>query len=78
MEIRQHINKYIQKNISCNNKKDLDKYEARVLKNIKTVMVRRKFTQSYIYLIRGLYILDIETIIKSINLLTKTEYNNIL
>ena len=72
------IIKYILKNISCNNKKDLDKYEEKVLKNIKTVMVRRKFTYNYIYLIRGLYILDIEIIIKSINLLTKTEYNNIL
>jgi ADP-ribose pyrophosphatase YjhB (NUDIX family) len=72
------ILKYIQKNISCNNKKDLDIYEEKILQNIKTVMVRRKFTYNYIYIIRGLYDMDLENIIKSINLLTIHEYNNIL
>ena len=72
------IIKYIQKNISCNNKKDLDIYEDKISKSIKVLMVRRKHTYNYIYLIRGLYSIELESIIRSINLLTKTEYNNIM
>ena len=72
------ILKYIQKNISCNNKKDLDIYEDKISNNIQALMVRRKQTYNYIYLIRGLYNIELESIIKSINLLTKTEYENIL
>lgn len=72
------IIKYIQKNISCNNKKDLDIYEDKISTSIETLMVRRKYTYNYIYLIRGLYNIELENIIKSINLLTKSEYNNII
>jgi ADP-ribose pyrophosphatase YjhB (NUDIX family) len=72
------IIKYIQKNISCNNKKDLDIYEEKISTNIQTLMVRRKQTYNYIYIIRGLYNIDLESIIKSINLLTKIEYENLL
>jgi len=72
------IIKYIQKNISCNNKKDLDIYDERILKTINIIMVRRKFTFNYIYLVKGLYTLELENIIKSINLITHNEYNNLL
>jgi hypothetical protein len=41
-------------------------------------MVRRKHTYDYVHIIRGIYDLNIENLIKSINLLTKKEYNNIL
>ena len=41
-------------------------------------MVRRKHTYNYIHLIRGGYELNIEQIIKSINLLTFNEYNKLL
>jgi 8-oxo-dGTP pyrophosphatase MutT (NUDIX family) len=71
------INKYIQKNISCNNKKDLDIYDTIVLNSIKSLIVRRNYTYNYIHLIKGLYELEIETIIKSINLLTVDEYINL-
>lgn len=71
------INKYIQKNISCNNKKDLDLYDIRVLNNTNSLIVRRKYTYNFIHLIRGLYDLEIETIIKSINLLTFSEYRDL-
>ena len=72
------INKYIQKNISCNNKKDLDIYELKVLNLTNSLIVRRKYTYNFIHLIRGLYELEIETIIKSINLLTHIEYNYLI
>ena len=72
------VNKYIQKNISCNNRKDLDLYESKVTKNIEYLLVRRKQTYNYIHLIRGIYELDIENIIKSINLLTIVEYNKLI
>ena len=70
--------KYIQKNISCNNKKDLDIYEDKISNTIDILMVRRKHTYNYIYLIRGMYSIEIESIIKSINLLTRIEYENLL
>lgn len=72
------VNKYIQKNISCNNKKDLDLYEKRVSNEIDCIIVRRKLSFNYIHLIRGLYGLEIEDIIKSINLVTFDEYNKLL
>jgi 8-oxo-dGTP pyrophosphatase MutT (NUDIX family) len=72
------INKYIQKNLSCNNRKDLDIYENKVIKETEYLMVRRKYTFNYIHLIRCIYELNLENIIKSINLLTKKEYENIL
>jgi 8-oxo-dGTP pyrophosphatase MutT (NUDIX family) len=71
------VNKYIQKNISCNNRKDLDLYDNKVSKNIELLMVRRKQTYNYIHLIRGIYELEIENIIRSINLLTNTEYTKL-
>jgi 8-oxo-dGTP pyrophosphatase MutT (NUDIX family) len=71
------INKYIQKNISCNNKKDLDFFEQKMEKNNRYLMVRRKYTFNYIHIIRGLYDLELESIVKSINLLTKDEYDNL-
>jgi len=70
--------KYIQKNISCNNNKDLELYEDKIENSIEVIMVRTKKTYNYIYLIRGLYTVDLENIIQSINLLTKQEYENIL
>jgi len=72
------INKYIKKNVSCNNRKDLDIYETKVSESIEYLIVRRRLTYNYIYLIRGLYDLEIENIIKSINLLTKDEYNKLI
>jgi len=72
------INKYIQKNISCNNRKDLDIFERKIITNTNYLMVRRKHTYNYIHIIRGLYDIEIEGIIKSINLLTYKEYQNIL
>jgi ADP-ribose pyrophosphatase YjhB (NUDIX family) len=72
------INKYIQKNISCNNKKDLDLFENKIVKTTEYLMVRRKYSYDYIHIIRGLYDMNIENLIKSINLLTKREYSNIL
>jgi 8-oxo-dGTP pyrophosphatase MutT (NUDIX family) len=72
------INKYIQKNISCNNRKDLDLYETKVSKSIEYLIVRRRQTYNYIHLIRGLYDIDLENIIKSINLLTKEEYTKLV
>jgi ADP-ribose pyrophosphatase YjhB (NUDIX family) len=71
------VNKYIQKNISCNNRKDLDLFESKVLKGTEYLMVRRKHTYNYIHLIRGMYEIELEQIIKSINLLTYTEYINL-
>lgn len=72
------INKYIQKNIGCNNKKDLDLFENKIIKTTEYLMVRRKHTYDYIHIVRGIYDINIENLIKSINLLTKIEYNNIL
>ena len=72
------ISKYIQKNISCNNKKDLDIYEKKTLSDIDILMVRRNYTFNYIYLIRGIYDIEIENIIKCINLLTQSEYEKIM
>ena len=72
------ISKYIQKNISCNNKKDLDIYEKKILSDVDILMVRRNHTFNYIYLIRGIYEIEIENIIKSINLLTQNEYQKIM
>ena len=72
------INKYIQKNITCNNRKDLDIFEKKISENTEYLIVRRKYTYNYIHIIRGLYDIDLENIIKSINLLTEIEYNNIL
>ncbi len=72
------INKYIQKNISCNNRKDLDFYENKILKSVESVIVRRKYTYNFIHLIRGTYELELESIIRSINLLTKSEYIDLI
>jgi 8-oxo-dGTP pyrophosphatase MutT (NUDIX family) len=72
------IYKYIQKNINCNNKTFLDLYMSKISNEVEYLLVRRKFTYNYIYLIRGIYTLEIENIINSINLLTHKEYNNIL
>lgn len=72
------VNKYILKNVSCNNRKDLDIYENKILNTVEYLMVRRKFTYNYIYIIRGMYDLNLELIIKSINLLTKSEYQKII
>jgi 8-oxo-dGTP pyrophosphatase MutT (NUDIX family) len=73
------INKYISKNINCNNRKDLDFYEDKIMNDTSYLIVRRKYTYNYIHILRGLYNeLDIETLIKSLNLLTHKEYNNIL
>lgn len=72
------VNKYIQKNINCNNRKDLDLYQNKIINNTEYLMVRRKFTYNYIYIIRGMYDLNLEMIIKSINLLTKSEYEKIV
>lgn len=72
------ITKYIQKNISCNNRKDLDIFEQKIDKNTKYLMVRRKHTYNFIHIIRGLYDLEIESIIKSINLLTAKEFNDLI
>jgi len=72
------INKYIQKNISCNNRKDLDIYDNIIATKTETLLVRRMHTYNYIHLIRGIYELDLELIIKSINLLTKKEYINLM
>jgi ADP-ribose pyrophosphatase YjhB (NUDIX family) len=71
------INKYIEKNISCNNKKDLDIFNNKVSKDTNYLMVRRKHTFNYIYIIRGLYELDLESLIKNINLMTHEEYYKI-
>lgn len=72
------INKYIQKNISCNNRKDIDIYHAKILDEMECIMVRRKLSFNYIHIIRGLYNFELEDIIKSINLITHNEYNNLL
>ena len=72
------INKYIQKNISCNNRKDLDIYDNIIATTTETLLVRRMHTYNYIHLIRGIYELDLELIIRSINLLTKKEYTNLI
>lgn len=71
------IYKYIQKNINSN-KIYLNTYIEKISKEIQYIFIRRKFTYNYIYLIRGIYTLDIENIINSINLLTNEEYQNIL
>ena len=70
--------KYIQKNINCNNKIYLETYTNKISKDIEYLFIRRKYTYNYVYLIRGIYSLDIENIINSINLLTHDEYHNIL
>lgn len=72
------INKYNQKNICSNNRKDLELYEDKVINNIEYLVVRRKFSFNYVHLIRGQYDINIENIIRSINLLTKNEYDRIL
>ena len=72
------INKYILKNISCNNRKDLDLFEDIIINNIEYLLVKRKQTYNYIYLIKGLYKIDLENIINSINLLTQYEYNKFI
>jgi len=72
------INKYIQKNINCNNRKDLDIYEDKVIDGLEYIIVRRKQTFNYIYLIRGIYNFEVEDIIKSINLITNEEYEKLI
>ena len=72
------ILKYIQKNINCNNKKDLDIYEEKVNTHINIIMMKQKFTPNFINLIKGQYNIELEYIIKLFNTITQNEYNNIL
>lgn len=73
-----YVYKYIQKNINNNNKNYLEYYTSKIDDEVKYLLVRRKFTYNYIYLIRGIYVLEIENIINSINSLTHQEYNNLI
>ena len=72
------ILKYIQKNINCNNKKDLEIYEEKVNTHINIIMMKQKFTPNFINLIKGQYNIELEYIIKLFNTITQNEYNNIL
>lgn len=71
------IHDYIKKNINCKGNRDVPFYIDKVINNSDFLLVRRKQSFNYISLIRGQYELEIEPIIKSINNLTHTEYENI-
>ena len=72
------ISKYNLKNIIANNNYYLDHYNNQIINNIKFLLIKKNYTCFYIYLIRGLYNIDIENIILLINSLTIEEYNKII
>lgn len=53
-------------------------YNEFINNNISCLLIRRKQSFNYGYLVRGLYSTDIETILSAINKLTKEEYNNLI
>lgn len=72
------INKYNLKNITCNNNKELDFYTNKIIDNINFLLVKKKYSSNYIFLLRGIYDLNIENIISLLNLLSKKEFDNII